>query len=82
MISREEAERLSVEGCVPEPIGLELQPPRLILFAPDERVSRMGEARAIPVRLSAELLAAEGLALVRFECAGPGGSEREKERTG
>ena len=75
-ISREEAERLSGEGCVPEPVGLELQPPRLILFTSAERVSRIEGARAIPLCLSAELLAAEGLALVRFESAGPGGPER------
>lgn len=82
VISRAQAERLSAEGSLVEPVGLELQPPRLILFTSAERVSRLEGARELPVRLSAELLAAEGLALVRFGSAGPGRPEAEKEKTG
>lgn len=45
-------------------------------------MSRIEGAVAIPVGLSAELLGAEGLALVRFESFRPFGREREKEKTG
>jgi hypothetical protein len=61
-----EAERLIVEGFQPEAVGRELEPPKVILFLPAERVARLTGAREIPVRLDAELLAAPALALVRF----------------
>ncbi|HEV8358623.1 MAG TPA: hypothetical protein VGX21_05700 [Methylomirabilota bacterium] len=47
-------------------MGRELEPPKVILFLPAERVARLTGAREIPVRLDAELLAAPALALVRF----------------
>jgi hypothetical protein len=63
----EEAERLIAEGRRPEPVGRELEPPRVILFVPAERVARIASARPLAVRLSAEVLQAESLALVPFE---------------
>ena len=62
----DEAQRLVAEGHKPERIGLELEPPRLLLFVPDERIARIPSARHLAVRLSAELLSAECLALVPF----------------
>jgi hypothetical protein len=59
-----EAERLVAEGFRPEAVGRELEPPKVILFLPAERVARLTGARGIPVRLGAELL--EAPALVRF----------------
>jgi hypothetical protein len=66
VVPRDEAERLVAEGYTPEPVGRELEPPRLILVVPAERVARIASARPLAVRLSAELLAAECLALVPF----------------
>jgi hypothetical protein len=79
VITRAEGERLSAEGGLVEPVGRELQPPRLILFTPAGRVSRIEGARAIPVRLSAELLEAECLALVRFRSTGPDGGDAKSD---
>jgi hypothetical protein len=62
----DEARRLVAEGCTPEPVGLELEPPRLLLFVPAERAASIPSARPLAVRLSAELLSAECLALVPF----------------
>jgi len=66
-LARDEAARLIAEGHRPEPVGQELEPPRVILFVPAERVARIPSAHRLPVRLSAESLAAECLALVPFE---------------
>ena len=62
----DEAERLIAEGHQPEPVGRELEPPRVIVFVAPERVASIASARPLAVRLSAELLAAECLALVAF----------------
>lgn len=67
VIPREEALKLIAEGHRPEPVGQELDPPRLILFVPGERLARIALARPVPVRLEAELLAAECLALTPFD---------------
>jgi hypothetical protein len=61
-----EAERLVGEGFQPEPVGREMEPPKIILFVPAERAARLTGAREIPVRLEVELLEAPALALVRF----------------
>jgi hypothetical protein len=68
----DEAQRLVAEGYQPVPVGLELEPPRLMLFVPAERVAQIASARPLAVRLSADLLSAECLALVPFAAeAGP-----------
>jgi hypothetical protein len=69
-IPRAEALALVAEGYRAEPVGQELEPPKLILFVPAERIARLGSARPLAVRLGAELLAAECLALTPFESAG------------
>jgi len=66
-----EFERLVAEGHRPEPVGDELAPPKRILFIAADRIARIASARPVAVRLSAELLAAECLALVPFEAAVP-----------
>lgn len=63
----EEAARLIAEGHRPEPVGRELEPSRVILFVPAERLAKIGSARRLAVRLNAETLSAECLALVAFE---------------
>jgi hypothetical protein len=66
-ISDDDAKRLIAEGRRPEPVGQELAPPRVIILLPPERVARVPSARPLTVRLNAELLSAECLALVPFE---------------
>jgi hypothetical protein len=66
VIPEREAERLLAEGVHPEAVGRELEPPRIILFVPAERVARLAGAREVPVRLGVEVLEAPALALVRF----------------
>jgi hypothetical protein len=78
----DEASRLIAEGHRPEPVGRELEPPRVILFVPAERVARIATARPLAVRLSAEMLAAEGLALVPFEAEARGSPTDEPEVRG
>ena len=63
----DEAARLIAEGHRPEPVGRELEPSRVILFVPAERLARIASAQRLAVRLSAETLSAECLALVPFE---------------
>jgi len=69
-LPRDEATRLIAEGHRPEPVGQELEPSRVILFVSSERVARIRSAHRVAVRLSAETLAAECLALVPFEVGG------------
>jgi hypothetical protein len=65
-IPREEAEALLALGQKSEPVGQELEPPKLILFVSALRIARMASARPLALRLSADLLAADCLALVPF----------------
>lgn len=67
VITRGEAERLVAEGHRIEPIGQEIEPPKLIVLAPAGRVAQMASARPVPVRLGVEVLAAECLVLIPFE---------------
>ncbi len=61
-----EVERLLAEGFRAEPVGQELEPPKVVLFVPAERAARISGAREIPVRLEVALLEAPALVLVRF----------------
>lgn len=67
VVSQTEAAALMAEGCRPEPVGSELDPPKLMLFARAERVSKLTSAEPVPVRLGAELLQAECIVLVPFD---------------
>jgi hypothetical protein len=66
VISAEDARMLLAEGLTPEPVGRELEPNKTIVFVPRDRVARIASARPIAPRLSAELLSATHLALIRF----------------
>jgi hypothetical protein len=68
-IPSDEARKLIAEGHRAEPVGHQLEPPKLIVFARTERIAQIADARSLPVRLSAELLAAECLALTAFDTA-------------
>jgi hypothetical protein len=65
-IPEAEAHLLVAEGHVPEPVGDELEPPKVILFVSPERLARIEGAGEVPLRLGGELLAARHLALLRF----------------
>lgn len=65
-VTLEQAEELVREGRAIAPVGQELEPPKLIVFAPAARVARLASARPLAVRLSADLMRADGLALVPF----------------
>jgi hypothetical protein len=67
VISIGDARRLMAEGHRPEPVGRELDPPKLIIVASAERVAQIASARPVAMRLGAEVLAAECLALTPFE---------------
>jgi len=66
VLAPEDARQLLAEGYRAEPAGSEFDPPKLILFAPAERVARLASAQPIPVRLDGRLLAASRLALIPF----------------
>ena len=65
-VTADEAQELVREGHRLAPAGGDLDPPKLMVFAPAARVARLVSARPLPVRLSADLLRAECLALVPF----------------
>jgi hypothetical protein len=71
-VTREDAAELLAEGFKAEPVGQEIEPPKLVVFAPAARVVRLASARALTVRLSTELLAADCLVLVPFAHASSG----------
>lgn len=61
------ARMLIAEGRQAEPVGGELEPPKLIVFVHAERLARIPSARPVPLRLGGELLAAGCLALTPFD---------------
>ena len=66
-VSEQDAQQLLAEGHRIEPVGSELQPPKLILRAPASRVAQLVSAQPVPVRLGAPLLAASHLVITPFE---------------
>ena len=83
VVSPQDAGQLAAEGYPVDPVGEELAPPKKILRVPAGRVARVPSAREIPLRLGAELLAAEGLVLVPFpattdECGSAGSNLKAK----
>lgn len=69
VVPREDARALVEEGFPAEPGGADLEPPKVVVRVPSSRARSLPTARAVPVRLEGELLAAEGLVLVPFESA-------------
>lgn len=66
-IDEEDMRELLAEGFSREPAGDELAPPRSYVFVPEARAERIASRRALRVSLSAELLAAQDVALVAFD---------------
>lgn len=61
------AEILTAEGCVPDPRGAGLEPPRILLWVTPERSRTLPGAQPVTLRLDAALLGARWLALVPFD---------------
>lgn len=55
------------EGMTREPVGDELEPTKNFVFVTAGRAELLDGARSIPVRLSAQLLAASNVVLVAFD---------------
>jgi hypothetical protein len=66
VIPEDEARKLVAEGHRAEPVGLALEPPKLIVVASSARIAQIASAQPVPMRLSGELLAATCLALTPF----------------
>jgi hypothetical protein len=77
VVPEDEAQRLVAEGCRVEPVGRELQPPKVILRASASRVEQIVSARQVPVRLGGPLLAAPCLVMTPFDRVEPVGSSRK-----
>ena len=69
VITAEDATALVAEGRSPEPVGEALEPRKLIVFAPADRVARIASARQVPVRLERDVLEAQNLVLTPFDHA-------------
>lgn len=67
VIPSDEARRLIAEGYRAEPVGAEIEPPKLIVIVPAGRIAQIASARPVPVRLGGEWLSAECLALTPFD---------------
>ena len=67
VISENEAALLRQEGFRVEPVGREVDPPKVILVAPAQRVAALTFAKELPVCLGGELLSATCLVLVPFD---------------
>ncbi len=67
VIPRDQAILLLAEGFRADPAGDSLEPRKLILLVPADRVARIASARPVPVRLGQEVLRAECLALTPFD---------------
>lgn len=65
-ISDDDAAALITEGFSADPVGAELQPPRMIVAVPRTRAERIPSRRPLAVRLDAEMLAARAVVVVRF----------------
>ncbi|HXT19898.1 MAG TPA: hypothetical protein VN811_10190 [Thermoanaerobaculia bacterium] len=65
-ISDADAATLLAGGRLPDPAGLELEPPRRYFFVAEHDLSGLPSARPLALHTSAELLAARNVALVPF----------------
>ena len=67
VVSENDAGQLRQEGFRVEPVGREVDPPKMIVIAPAQRVAALASARAVPVTLGGDLLSARCLVLVPFD---------------
>lgn len=67
ILTERAARELMAEGYLPEPVGARLEPKKVLLFVPAERVEAIADRQEIPVRIGVDFLAARYIAMVRFE---------------
>ena len=65
-LPEEEAQRLLAEGSEVADVGSLLEPPKVLLVVPEERLRTIPGRSPVPLRLGPELLSARYLALVPF----------------
>jgi hypothetical protein len=70
-VSEADARTLVAEGYTVQPVGAELEPPKLIVTVPADRVRTMASAAPVQIRIGGALLAASCLVLVPFGTASP-----------
>lgn len=63
-VDLKDADRLEADGFEPLPVGLELHPQKRIYFINPETLATLSTARSIPIRLDADLLQSQYIALV------------------
>ena len=61
-----EVERLEKEGYRTEPVGAEIEPPKMLLFVPAARLEQIPQKHRLRIALDAEFFAAPCVALTRF----------------
>ena len=66
-----EVRTLLAEGYEPDPVGRELEPPKILLRVSRDRLERLQGLRSIPVSLGPELLAAPAVVTVGFDLCRP-----------
>jgi len=66
VLTKAELDELLAEGHALDSAGAGLQPPKRIVFVSNERAGRLPAESELTLHLSARLLVAERLALVRF----------------
>ena len=69
-VAEDEASRLLGEGLRAEPAGAGIEPPKIIVFAPRQRLERIAGRRRLALHLDAELMAARAIVLVPWEVPG------------
>jgi len=65
-VPEKEIQRLQAEGYPTEPVGAELEPPKEILWIPQEIAEKLPDAEPLPLRLGPEVLGARFVVLARF----------------
>jgi hypothetical protein len=66
-ISMDDARALVAEGHAVMPIGAELEPPKLIVAVPADRLRTITGAEQVPIRMGGALRAAPSLVMVPFD---------------
>jgi hypothetical protein len=64
IIGEADADSLEARGCVPHPVGCELEPPKRLFFVAPDELERILQRKQVSVRLHGELLLARSLVLL------------------
>jgi hypothetical protein len=64
IIGEADADSLEARGCIPHPVGRELEPTKRLFFVSPEELERILQRKQVPVRLHGQLLLARSLVLL------------------